>query len=177
MFSEPQKVLSQIHIDPAMSIADFGCGIGHYSIPLAEIVGPSGNVFSFDIQKELLARLNTEAKQKNLDNIHTHWTDLDEPNSTSLKPQTIDRVFMVNVLFQTEDKKSLIREAKRILKSNGKVVVIDWSDSFGGLGPRPTSILKSETAKELFVEENFIIENDINAGEHHYGFVAKVKLV
>lgn len=174
MFSNPQQVLSQIHIDPGMTVADFGCGSGHYTLLVSELVGASGKVFAFDIQKELLARLKNVATTQNLENIHFVWADLDEPNSTSLKEQTVDRVFMTNILFQAEDKKALIREAKRVLKRNGKVIVVDWSDGFAGLGPKQADVVTREVAVTIFGEEGFILEKDLNAGAHHYGLVFKL---
>jgi ubiquinone/menaquinone biosynthesis C-methylase UbiE len=174
MFSNPQKVLDQMHIDPGMTVADFGSGAGHYSLLLAEKVGPSGKIFAFDVQKDLLLRLKNLAVQQNIGNIQTFWTDLDEPNSTNLKQDSVDRVIMTNVLFQTEDKKALLREAKRVLKPNGLVLVVDWSESFGGLGPRSGNVYKEDVAKKTFEEEGFAIEKNIDAGEHHYGFICKL---
>lgn len=174
MFSNPQSVLSQLHIDAGMTVADFGCGSGHYTLLLSEIVGPSGKIFSFDIQKEILARIKNIAISQGLENINFVWADLDEPNSTLLKQESVDRVFMTNILFQVEDKKALIREAKRILKKNGKVVLVDWSESFGGLGPKQSDVVKKEVAERIFNEEGFGLEKEINAGEHHYGLVFKI---
>lgn len=174
MFSNPQSILSQVHIDMGMKVADFGSGSGHYTMALSEIVGTSGTVFSFDIQAELLSKLKNIATQENKENIHFVCADLDEPNSTSLKEDSLDRVLIGNILFQAEDKKALIREAKRILKPNGKVIVIDWTDSHNGLGPRSSDVVKKEVAQKIFEEEGFVIEKEIDAGEHHYGLIFKL---
>lgn len=174
MFSDPQKVLNQVHIDPGMIVADFGCGGGHYTLLLAEILKGTGQVFAFDIQKDLLSRLKNTSEQQNIENIHFVWSDLDEPNSTSLKEGSVDRIIMSNILFQVEDKKALIREAKRILKKNGKVILVDWSESFGGLGPKQSDVVKKEIAIRIFSEEGFTVEKEIQAGEHHYGLVFKI---
>ena len=37
----------------------------------------------------------------------------------------------------------------RILKSNGKLFFIDWSDSFGGIGPSKESFVPEEEAKNF----------------------------
>jgi len=174
MFSDPKTILDQVHIDVGMTVADFGVGSGYYALNCAEKVGPTGSVFAFDIQKDLLSKLKKTSIEQGLENIHFVWADLDEPNSTSMKEGSIDRVIMTNILFQTEDKKALIREAKRILKSNGIVLVVDWSESFGGLGPREADIIKKEVAQRIFTEEGFVIDKEIKAGDHHYGFLCKM---
>ena len=33
-------------------------------------------------------------------------------------------------------------------KNSGKVVLIDWYESFGGVGPTPNMVVDEETAKE-----------------------------
>lgn len=173
MFSEPKKVLGQVHIDHGMVVADFGSGTGAYSLLLAEIVGGAGKVYAYDIQKDLLNNIKSEASRRGLDNLQVVWADLDEPNSTNLKEETVDRVFIINVMFQIEDKKALIRESKRILKRNGMVVVVDWSESFGGLGPRNVDVVSREVMERIFAEEGFIFAKEIDAGEHHYGLIFK----
>ena len=76
-----------------------------------------------------------------------------------------------NILFQIFHKEGFIREVKRILKMRGKVLLVDWSDSFGGLGPKPDDVVKDSKAKELFKEENFKEVLSFDAGDHHYGII------
>lgn len=174
MFSNPELVLNQLHVDPGMKVADLGIGSGAYTLLSADRVGNSGVVYAFDIQKELLNKVSNEAVKQGLNNIKVIWSDLDEPNSTQLKEESVDRVIVTNLLFQVEDKKAIAKEAKRILKKNGKVLVVDWTESFGGLGPHKEAVFSRVDAEKLFVEEGFIIDKTIEAGEHHYGFVCKL---
>lgn len=173
MFSQPDKNIEQFHIDPGMSVVDMGSGAGFYSIALAESVGPSGRVYAVDIQKELLSKLQTDASSKNIHNIKLIWGDLDKPKSTTLSDNSVDRVVIANTLFQIGEKDVFITEAKRILKPGGKLLFVDWSDSFGGLGPHTKDIVTSDVAKSLFESHGFSFDRDIQTGEHHYGFVIK----
>ena len=52
----PEKILLQIGLNTGMTFVDIGCGYGFFSIPAAEIVGPSGKVICIDIgmQKSIL---------------------------------------------------------------------------------------------------------------------------
>ena len=56
MFSNPQQNIEKVNVDPGMKIADLGSGAGHYSIAAAKLVGPSGNIYAVDVQKELLEK-------------------------------------------------------------------------------------------------------------------------
>lgn len=175
MFSSPEQNIEKVHIDPGMKIADLGSGTGFYSIAAAKLTGPSGRVYSVDVQKELLEKLKNESLNQRISNIETIWADLDEMNGTKLADNIIDRVIVANVLFQVENKENLIKEAKRILRPNGKLLFVDWTDSYGGLGPQPKDVMKPDVARVLFEDGGFEFEKDIEVGDHHYGFIFKNK--
>ena len=86
--------------------------------------------------------------------------------------ETMDAVIISNLLFQSEDKQSLLLEAKRVLKLGGKALIIDWSESFGGLGPSPAHIISLEEGKKMLTEAGLTISKEFNAGAHHWGVIA-----
>jgi ubiquinone/menaquinone biosynthesis C-methylase UbiE len=174
MFSSPEQNVEKVHIDPGMKVADLGSGAGFYSFAAAKLVGPSGRVYAVDVQKDLLEKLKNDSLGQGISNIEIIWGDLDEPNGTSLQNDTVERVIIANVLFQVEDKDALLVEAKRILKPGGKVLFIDWSDSYGGLGPQPSDIIRPDVARTMFESEGFTFEKDIEVGDHHYGLIFKL---
>jgi hypothetical protein len=51
--------------------------------------------------------------------------------------------------------------------------VIDWSESFGGLGPRPQDVITKDKAIALFESLEFMLEREYEAGDHHYGFTVR----
>lgn len=173
MFSQPEKNIEQFHIDPGMIVADMGSGTGFYSFALSEVVGESGKVYAVDVQKELLSKLKNEASSRGLTNIEVVWGDIDAKKGSTLRDNSVDRVVVANILFQLEDLDNFIIEIKRILRPGGKILVVDWSDSFGGLGPAPDEVIKSDVARTLFEEGGFSFEKDISVGDHHYGMVFK----
>jgi ubiquinone/menaquinone biosynthesis C-methylase UbiE len=175
MFLEPEKNLAQFHIDPGMKVADMGAGVGFYAFLISGLVGPSGKVYAFDVVKELLSKLKNEALSKNLNNIEVIWSDLDEVNGTTLQDGAVDRVVITNTLFQMEKKDIFIQEAYRILKPHGKMMLVDWSDSYAGVGPMVGEVVKPDAARVLCEHAGFVFEKEISAGDHHYGFVFKKK--
>ncbi len=173
MFSNPEKNIEQFSVDPGIIAVDLGSGPGFYSLALAKLVGPSGRVYAVDIQKELLSKLQTDAQKEGLHNIKLIWGDLDLENSSTLDDNYADRVVLANVLFQIENKDNLISEAYRILRPGGKLLFVDWSDSFGGLGPMAKDVVKPDVARTMLEAEKFIFEKEIQTGDHHYGFIFK----
>ena len=174
MFSNPEQNIEKVHIDPGMKVADLGSGAGAYSIAAGKLVGPSGRIYAVDVQKDLLEKLKHESLEQGLSNIELIWGDLDEPNGTKLANDVVERVIIANVLFQVEDKDSVMEETKRILKPKGKVLFVDWSDSFGGLGPQESDIVRPDVARTLFEAHGFEFEKEIEVGDHHYGLIFKL---
>jgi len=172
-FSNPEENIERFGLEPGMLVADFGAGSGAYTIPLARAVGRRGVVYAIDIQQELLSRIKNTANKGGLENVETVWGDIETLGGSGLQDGSIDAVIISNVLFSIEDKDSLVQEASRVLKQSGTVLVVDWKDSFGGLGPRAESVVPLYEAKELFAKHNFNFQREIEVGAHHYGAVFK----
>lgn len=171
MFSQPEKNVEQFAVDPGMKVVDLGSGAGFYTLVLAKFVGKTGKVFAVDVQQDLLIKLKNEAFKQGIDNVEIIWGDIEDPESTRLADASIDRVLIANTLFQTDDKEAVVKEAYRILKPKCTAMVIDWSDSFGGLGPHASRIIKPEQSKIIFEKSGFSFLRDIRAGDHHYGMI------
>ena len=171
-FSDPKTIIKHFQLYEGMTVADFGTGSGAYALALARAVGREGRVYAIDIQKELLARLAREADTLGLRNIvEIIWSNLEEANGTKLADASVDFIVIANLLFQTSAKYTLVCEARRILRAGGQIALIDWSGSFGGLGPRPEEVLSPEEAKRIFLEAGFTFAKDFPAGDHHYGLM------
>ncbi len=170
MFASPEKILSYLHLTPGMKVADFGVGNGDYSLLAAKEVFPNGRVFAVDIQKDLLDKLAGEAKAKGFyEIVEPIWGDIESRGGVKLADGTVDAIILANVLFQVDSQYGVALEAKRVLKQNGKVLVVDWKDSFGGLGPHPSQVILPEKVEQIMVEAGFTKENSFEAGDHHYG--------
>ena len=175
MFSTPSICLSQFHLEPGMVVADLGCGTGAYALEIASRVGSTGKVYAVDVQKGLVDKLAATCKEHNLMNVITLWDDMDDANGIALQNASVDRIVIANTLFQIEDIQKFATEVKRILKPKGMVLIVDWSESFGGIGPAPQYVVTQTRAQEIFEKVGLFTVKDITAGEHHYGFVVQSK--
>lgn len=173
MFSDPKTNLQQFGIEKGMKVADLGVGAGFYVMNTAQLVGEEGRVYAIDVQKDLLNEVKRIAEHQGLTNVEVIWGNIEKLGGTKIKDAEMDACIVSNVLFQVEDRKGLINEIERILRPGGKVLVIDWLGSFAGLGPHQDMVVTQETAESLFGEKGFKIEKRIDAGDHHYGFIAR----
>lgn len=171
MFSNPQKNLLQTGISKGTVIADLGCGVGYYSLLVANMVGDEGIVYSIDINPDFISKVASEAKNEGLKNIRPVVGDIEKKGGTSLADESVDLVIMANVAFALENKKEAVAEVKRILKKKGRVLFIEWSDSFGGIGPHKDHVMPESKGLEVFLVAGFEMVQKIDAGEHHYGII------
>ncbi len=174
-FSDPQKNLERIGVPQGITVVDLGTGSGHYAIAAARMVGKEGRVYAVDIQKDLLDHLKRAADNEQLKNIEVFWGDIERVGGSKVASQMVDLVLVCNVLFQAQNKESIIQEATRLAKPNGRVVVIDWSDSHFGLGPAQELIVSSQEVIK-HASKYLILEKEFEAGEHHYGLIFRKNL-
>ena len=174
MFTDPQKNLEELNLHNGLIVADMGAGSGFYSIPAGQDVAPDGKVYALEVQREMVEHLKKEATKAGLHNIEAIWCNIEKLGGTKLRDKLVDVAIISNVLFQVEDKHTFIKEVARIVKPNGKVLIIDWSESFGGMGPAPSHVHTKRMTMELFQNEHFEFVRDIvNTGAHHYGIIFK----
>ena len=168
-FVVPQVVATHFHLHKGDSVADFGAGSGFFLKALSDAVGHEGKVFACEIQKQLVEKLGEQSRAQNLTNIHPLWCDLEEANGIKVGDGELDAAMLINTLFQIEDKDTAIKEMGRTVRSGGKFFVIDWTESFAGMGPSPEHVVTAADATALFEANGFVLDRDFPTGDHHYG--------
>jgi len=167
-FLNPSEVLKNLKLKNDILAAEFGCGSGGWTIPLAKIL-EKGKVFAFDILEEKLSVLRSCAKAEKLSNIESKKCDLEVPKSTELADNFLDLVLIPDVLFQVENKKAIMEEAKRVLKKNGQFLISDWNPG-ASLGPKE-SRASEEEIKKIAAELALNFKENFEAGTFHYGLL------
>jgi ubiquinone/menaquinone biosynthesis C-methylase UbiE len=168
-FVVPEIVASHFHIREGDIVADYGAGSGFFLSVLSRAVGENGRVFACEIQKNLVEKLGDQARVLGLQNIHPLWCDLEETNGIKIATGELDIAILVNTFFQMEDKETAVQEMGRTVRKGGKFFVVDWTESFSGLGPQPGQVITATETKALFESNGFIVDGEYAAGEHHYG--------
>jgi len=171
-FLSPQNIVKELDIiKEGMTIADFGCGHGYFTLPLSEKVGEDGKVFAIDVSPEALEVVNLKLKIDGKENVETKRCNLEKAKSCDLKEEFCDIIFIVNLFFQTEKDDIIVKEAKRFLKKQGAIVFIDWQPEVS-LGPQGKRLKKEEVIK-MFQKEGFQKEKEFPTDNYHYGLIFK----
>ena len=169
-FLNPEKVIKDFNIKKGMEIADFGCGAGYFTIPIAESVGKNGKVYAFDVLRTALESVRSKARVNGLENIELIRTNLELPNGSGLNNSSVDIVLMANILFQSPKKSAILKEAGRILKKGGRLIVIDWKND-QPMGPPKKFIVSKDLVKNLAEKKGLKFDREIPAGNRHWGII------
>lgn len=172
-FLHPERIARYFDLRPGMVVADFGAGGGYFTIPAARLVGPEGKVFAIDIQKQSLDNIRSKAALEHLRHVEAVWADLESPRGSRLPNHTADFVIVANILFQIEKKQELFHEASRILKSSGRLAVLEWDETPFPAGPPASLRAPKSSVRHSAEEAGFELEKEFEAGSHHYGLLFK----
>jgi ubiquinone/menaquinone biosynthesis C-methylase UbiE len=172
-FLNPTKVLVSAGVHEGLKVADFGAGSGFFSRAAARLVGEAGVVWAVDAHQAMLPRLKNLSLGEGLTNIEVVHGNVEVAGGSHLPLDGFDFVIAANLFFGVADKLTVVKEIQRVLRRGGRALVIDWQDSFGGLGPHPEHVVNERDLQKLFEEAGFTIVNEVSAGEYHWGFIAK----
>ncbi|TSC90906.1 MAG: UbiE/COQ5 methyltransferase [Parcubacteria group bacterium Licking1014_17] len=173
-FVSPENIVSQVSVAEGMKIADFGSGTGHLVVFLAKAVGESGTVTAIDVLDAALESVASRAKAEGLKNVKTHRGNLEVKGGSGATDNSQDMVTIVNTLFMTPNKEDMLKEAYRILKPGGSLVIVDWRK--GTAGPGSSSELYAEdeeTIKNIAEGISFMFDRAFDTGSHHFGLIFK----
>jgi ubiquinone/menaquinone biosynthesis C-methylase UbiE len=175
MFSDPRHNIEQLGLSDGMVVADFGAGSGFYSLEAAKAVAPTGKVYAIDAQRDLLERLKREAHKNHRGNIEVLAGNLEKLGGSKIRESSCDVVIASNILFMIEDRKNFLLEIARILKRDGRLLLVDWSASFSQMGPHSDHVVYKDDAVKLALAAGFKLDREISAGAHHYGIIFRKK--
>ena len=116
LFGGPKRYLRKVPLKQGMTVVDYGCGQGRYTIPMARLVGPAGKVFAVDIQPLATSMVKRMAEREHLANIEVVLVD---SYITGIGDSTVDLVLLSDTLHMIEDCNELFIEIHRMLKQEG----------------------------------------------------------
>ena len=116
-------LLPELGIKPGMTVADIGAGTGYFSRRMAALVGPQGAVYAVDVQPEMVAMLQTLAKQSGLANIRPVQGAAD---NVKLAAGSLDLAIMVDVYHELEYPAEVLASIVRALKPGGRLVFVEY---------------------------------------------------
>lgn len=169
-FLDPSKILAYAGLEKGMTVADLGCGNGFYPVAAGKLVGDTGIVYAVDVKNEALEATISAAKQLQLKNVYTIRHNLEHPG-VAIKDNSCDAVILSGIMHLTKLQKNVLRETYRVLKTGGKIVVIEWKKENLPFGPSFASRVSEEEMEQMLAQTGFRFQHVMPADYYHYALV------
>lgn len=157
-------------IKAGATVADFGAGNGYYPVAAAKLVGENGMVYAVDAKNEALEATMSAARHEGLKNIYTVRHDMELPG-TPIADSSCDGVVLSGILHLSHLRDNVARESYRVLKTGGRLVVIEWKKEPLPFGPSIDSRIAQADLPGILAASGFRLQAEIPADAFHYAMV------
>ncbi len=128
--------------------ADFGSGTGAFTLALADLIGPSGVIYSIDRDRSALAQQARALREQfPHTSVHQQVADFTRPLRDSIPP--LDGLIMANSLHFHRHKEPIVQLVKSYLRTQGRLILIEYNIEHGNSAvPYPVSYQQWEELAE-----------------------------
>lgn len=170
---DAKKLLLDAGVTSGMRVADFGAGrAGNIVFAASPLVGEDGIVFAVDVVKDVLAMIDGRRKLFSALNVETVWGDFECEEGVRIPAHTLDMVFIVNNLWCAKNTDSIVCEARRVLKNDGLLVLVDWHRKADHPAAPPLDRrFDALQAEALCLKNGFAKRSDISTGSTHWAII------
>jgi len=109
-------------LNPGEAVLDIGCGAGVDTLVAARLVGPQGRVVGIDATEEMLNRARANLAQTSLAHVSL---EVASAEALPFPDREFDVIISNGVFNLTIDKEQVLREARRVLKAGGRLMIAD----------------------------------------------------
>lgn len=124
LFQNPKKMLKP-HIRPGMKVMDVGSAMGFFSLPAAQMVGPSGKVVCVDMQQKMLDVLLKRSAKAGLQGIISPQQCTQQSLCVDEQENQIDFAFAIAVVHEVPNKPNLFAEIRQAMKPSTKCLIAE----------------------------------------------------
>jgi ubiquinone/menaquinone biosynthesis C-methylase UbiE len=114
---------------PGGAWADFGSGTGAFTLALAELIGPTGVIYSVDRDGSALRRQERLMRER-FPAVTVHYLVADFTRPLELPP--LDGVVMANALHFQRQQDAVLRLIYSYLRPGGRLILVEYNAPEGG---------------------------------------------
>jgi len=161
-FIEKEIILRELNVLHGQTILDAGCGNGYMSKEFSRVLNNTGKVYALDPDREAIEALRWETEGTNINAMIGDITQ-----TTPIEGSSIDLIYLSTVLhgFSKDQIADFQKEAKRLLKPNGRLAIVEIHKQETPFGP-PLDIRFSP--EELKRTINLLPKSLVEVGQYFY---------
>jgi ubiquinone/menaquinone biosynthesis C-methylase UbiE len=149
---EPERMLDALEIQPGMTVADVGAGVGYTTMRIARRVGAAGRVLATDVQPQMINLLKGNLKQARVRNVTPILCTPDDPK---LPAGEVDLVIMVDVYHECSHPEETLAGIRKALKPGGRLVLVEFRAEDPEVPIKPEHKMSVEQARAEVEPQGF----------------------
>jgi len=119
---QPERILDVIGLREGMKTGEAGASYGYFTFKMSRRAGGNGRVYANDIDPNALRQIEDKCRSEKIANIKTVLGAVDDP----LFPEkNLDMIVVFDCLFEFSQPAEWMRNARKYLKQDGRLVVVD----------------------------------------------------
>jgi ubiquinone/menaquinone biosynthesis C-methylase UbiE len=173
IFLDPKYILTRVGLRLGQRVVDLGCGGGYFVLEAAREIGDDGISFGVDILQSALSAVASRARLYGLYNVRTVWSNAEvHGGAAQIIDQSIDLILMVQLLSQSQKHQEIFKEANRLAKQDGRIVIVDWRPEHGyRFGPLSKNCVTEAQVTSVASQHGWKSAERFEAGPYHYGLI------
>ena len=132
-FQNPDLIWEKMALKSPRLLIEIGAGTGFFTLPFSEKM-KTGKIYACDISRDMLAWMKSNFPETYAGAVIP--TEMEE-STVPLPDSCADLVYMTNLHHELEEPERMMTETYRLLKSGGKIMIIDWNEK-APFGPPPS---------------------------------------
>ncbi len=169
-----QKLFQELDLNKDTNFLDLACGFGDYSLEAARYISKPGKIYALDLWEEGIQNLKDKIKDQGLTNIEPKLTDVSQ--ELPLENDSIDVILISTVLHdfvEVNTDQKVLQQVKRVLKSGGKLAILEFKKEETSHGPPNEVRLLPEDVENMLMPYSFKKEKYVDMGKSHYLMIFK----
>ena len=146
---DPEEIVRP-YVKEGMSVLDIGCGMGFFSLPIAKLVGETGEVVCIDLQEKMIKGLMKRAIKAGLsDRIDARICRQNSLGVSDIAGK-IDFALTFALVHEVPDKDRLFAEIHNTMKQTGALLVAEPKGHVSKLDFEKTVSISQRAGFEIF---------------------------
>ena len=132
--ADPGQMLGNLGVTSGCTVVDYGCGPGLFALAAARLVGPGGTVYAVDLEPRMVELARRRAAEAGIANVRAVPSD---GVRAALPDGVADFILCVQIMHyhaKRQDRVAVARDLRRLLKAEGRVIIMQWSPERGETG-------------------------------------------
>ena len=146
----PQWIWDKMNVKKASTVVDLGAGTGFFSKQFAAMPGVE-QVYALDISEKMIEYMRTAVNPQYPQVVPM----IMDESSIPLPADMADVVIMINLHHEFHEPHTILAECSRIMKTGGKMAIVDWAKKETEHGPPVKKRYSAEAIVKQLEEASF----------------------